>query len=215
MKLKLPTTYPISQKWGENYSYYSKIGMKGHNGWDFACPIGTPIYATHDGTVWFAGTDESQALEVAIDTLDGQFRTFYGHLSSYSVTPGQQVKQGEQIGLSGNSGKYTTGAHLHFGIHHIRNFSDVSPYNGWNGACDPEPYFNGLTRNLFLGCQGEDVWVLQDFLKRNGFLLINNLTNYFGYATLKAVIAFQKANGLNPSVGFCGEKTRGIINNKL
>lgn len=223
MKLKYPVDvkYPVFQKFGEDPAYYSKIrdafgiGMKGHNGWDLAVPIGTPVFASHDGTVWFAGTDISEAKTVIIDTPDGLFRTFYSHLSDYSVTPGQVVKQGEQIGLSGNTGKYTGGAHLHFGIHRISNYSDIEPANGYSGACDPAPFFNGLNRNLTLMNTGEDVRVLQDFLKAKGFLQINTTTQYFGYATLSAVRKFQQANGLTPSVGFCGEKTRALINKQL
>lgn len=137
----------ISQKWNENPAYYSQIGMLGHNGWDFALVIGTPVYATHDGTVWFAGTDSSLAETVAIDTVDGTYRTFYGHLSSYSVTPGQKVTKGQQIGLSGNTGRYTMGPHLHFGVHPITNFSDTQHDNGYNGAIDPVHFFDGTYPN--------------------------------------------------------------------
>lgn len=214
MKLYRPldSKFPISQKWGENPAYYNTIGLNGHNGWDYACPVGTPIFAAHDGTVWFAGIDPTLSNTIAIDTTDGLYRTFYAHLSSFSVLNGQSVKCGDQIGLSGNSGRYTTGPHLHFGIHHIKNYSDVDIDNGWNGAVDPLPYFEGLTRNLLLGSQGEDVRVLQDFLKAKGFLTINETTQYFGFATMKSLIAFQRANKLSPAVGFCGNLTRGSIN---
>lgn len=148
--MKIQICYPlnlpfvVSQKWGENYDYYYKnFKQKGHNGWDFAIPVGTAIYATHDGVVWFSGKDQSEALTVIIDSLGGDYRTFYGHLSSYMVTPGQKVKKGEKIGLSGNTGRYTTGPHLHFGIHPIANFQDTEPDNGWNGAVDPVHYFDG------------------------------------------------------------------------
>lgn len=207
MKLSLPTSFPITQKWGENPSYYKTIGLKGHNGWDFGTPIGSPIYATHDGVVNFAGIDPTLSNTVTIDSVDGLFRTFYGHLSSYCVTGGQSVKQGEQIGLSGNSGRYTTGPHLHFGLHHISNYSDVDPNNGWNGACDPAPYFYGITRNLYLGCSGEDVLMLQTLLK-------SKVTGYYGPMTVKAVMQFQKDNGIS-QLGIVGPATRTAINRLL
>lgn len=216
MKLSWPVDrkFRVNQYWGEDPQYYAQLKMPGHNGWDFGVPEGTPVFASHDGVVWFAGTDDSRAKEVSIDTHDGLFRTFYGHLSSYSVTPGQVVKQGEQIGLSGNTGKYTLGAHLHFGIHHIYNHSDVEPYNGWNGACDPAPYFNGLTRSLYLTCSGEDVTVLQTYLKSQGYFT-GKITSYYGPITMRAVRDYQRANGLTPALGQCGPLTRGLINKSL
>lgn len=217
MKFSYPvqSNFVIVQRFGENPQDYIPIGMKSHNGWDFSCPIGTPVYATHDGTVWTTSTQADGGLEIAIDTLDGQLRTFYAHMSSFSVAGGQSVKKGDLIGLSGNSGKYTTGPHCHFGVHHISNFSDVEPNNGWNGACDPAPYIRGLTRNLFFGCQGEDVRALQYFLKSKGYLTIPQITMYFGSLTLKAVMAYQKANNISPLLGYCGDKTRQLINNSI
>lgn len=214
MKFPVDTKWPVTQKWGENRAYYSQPGlnMLGHNGWDIGVPLGTPVYAAHDGNVWFAGKGPDESLQVAIDTEDGLLRSFYGHLSSYSVSPGQSVKCGDQIGLSGNSGRFTEGPHLHFGVHHIKNFSDTEPNNGWNGACDPAPYLNGLTRNLYLGCSGEDVRVLQDYLKKYGYLNIATTTQFFGLITMKAVIAFQRANNLTPAVGQIGPLSRGFIN---
>jgi murein DD-endopeptidase MepM/ murein hydrolase activator NlpD len=146
--------FPISQKWGENAQYYNTIGMKGHNGWDFGVPTGTPIYATHDGIVWFAGMDGTMSNTVMIisdlfDYKDSQvqFKTAYAHLSEYFVTPGQKVKKGDKIALSGNTGRYTTGAHLHFGIHPVLNYADVEAGNGYNGCIDPAPYFDGSYPN--------------------------------------------------------------------
>lgn len=156
--MKLQTPYPcnlpflVSQKWGENYKYYNdNFGQNGHNGWDFAIPVGTPIYATFDGTVFFAGTDQTGALEISIDstcTFDykdtqAQYRSLYGHLSVIKVKPNDKVVKGQLIGLSGNTGRYTTGPHLHYGIHPIANFQDLEPNNGMNGAVDPLHFFDG------------------------------------------------------------------------
>lgn len=147
--LNLP--FLISQKWGENSTYYNTIGLKGHNGWDFSLPVGTPIYACHDGKVDFAGIDGTDSKTIAIDTIsnydfDGKqvtFRTMYAHLSEYFVSPGQLVKKGEKIGLSGNTGRYTTGPHLHFGVKPIINYSPIDVNNGYNGAVDPVHFFDG------------------------------------------------------------------------
>lgn len=135
--------FQISQRFGENPDFYSKLGMKAHNGVDFSIPVGTPIYATHDGTVWMAGTMSDGALQVAIDSLDGTFRTFYAHLSEFKCKPGDKVKKGQLIALSGNTGRYTTGPHLHYGYHPISNYADTEPNNGYNGATDPFRLFDG------------------------------------------------------------------------
>jgi len=133
--LNLPFT--VSQRWGENPQYYGTIGMKGHNGWDFAVPTGTKVFATHEGEVTFAEIDSSMSLTVTI--TGSEYQTLYCHLSELRVTKGQKVKAGDCIALSGNTGRYTTGPHLHFGV------KPLSPDygNGYNGAIDPAPLFDG------------------------------------------------------------------------
>lgn len=144
--------FQVSQRWNENHDYYfNNFKENGHNGWDFSVPIGTPIYATHDGVVFFAGTDSTGALSISIDTLvtfdykggQSQFRTIYGHLSEFKVNANDKVKKGQLIGLSGNTGRYTTGPHCHFGVHPIANFQDTEHNNGWNGAVDPALFWDG------------------------------------------------------------------------
>lgn len=145
MKLCYPVKMPfvVSQRWGENPEYYGSIGIKGHNGWDFAVPTGTQVYATHDGVVQFADIDSTMSLTVSIDSSDGTFRTLNCHLSESKVKVGQQVKRGELIALSGNTGRYTTGPHLHFGVRPLPANMD----NGYNGAADPIKYFDGSYPN--------------------------------------------------------------------
>ena len=141
MKISYPVKMPfvVSQRWNENPEYYGTIGMKGHNGWDFAVPVGTPIFATHDGIVQFADIDSTMSLTVSIDSLDGTFRTLNCHLSECKVKVGNKVTRGDLIALSGNTGRYTTGPHLHFGVRPLPAKMD----NGYNGADDPMHYFDG------------------------------------------------------------------------
>jgi hypothetical protein len=76
-------------------------------------------------------------------------------------------------------------------------------------------------RNLSLGLSGEDVKDLQKYLNSKGYTLAitgpgspGNETNLFGQLTKKALINFQKANGIYPSVGFFGPITRAFIEKK-
>lgn len=145
MKISYPLRMPfhISQKWGENAEYYSQLGMKGHNGVDFACLIGTPVYACHDGTIQFSDIDSVMSLTVSIDSIDGTLRTLYCHLSESKVKVGQVVKRGDLIALSGNTGRFTTGPHLHLGCRTL----PAQMENGWNGASNPFNYFDGSYPN--------------------------------------------------------------------
>jgi murein DD-endopeptidase MepM/ murein hydrolase activator NlpD len=119
----------ITQLWGVNPGTYT-VGCRpdgSHNGLDWGCAIGTPIYATADGQVTVAQEDKSgYGLHVRIQH-DG-FLSIYAHLSQLRVQPGDRVTAGQTIGLSGNTGN-STGPHLHFEIRLIpdRCTSTVDP----------------------------------------------------------------------------------------
>ena len=85
-----------------------------HEGVDFRAATGTPVYASRDGKVIFAGQKGGYGKVVGIEH-ENDFTTWYGHLSRISVKTGQGVPQGKVIGLSGNTG-ISTGPHLHFEI---------------------------------------------------------------------------------------------------
>src|SRR6266545_2093785 len=86
----------------------------GHRGIDLAVPIGTPVVASNDGTVAFAGAVATQ-LFISIDHADG-IRTTYSYLSVVSVKQGTIVARGQQIGLSGPGDAGTPTPDLHFGM---------------------------------------------------------------------------------------------------
>jgi murein DD-endopeptidase MepM/ murein hydrolase activator NlpD len=87
---------------------------KNHKGLDIAGPIGTPIYATADGTIgraqWVSGYGKYIEVEHG-----NAIQTRYGHLSALNVTSGQRVKQGDIIGFMGSTGR-STGSHLHYEV---------------------------------------------------------------------------------------------------
>lgn len=85
-----------------------------HNGLDLAAPEGTPTYAADSGTVLYARWSDSAGNWVVIDHGNG-FVTKYMHHTSYTVTEGQYVEKGQQVGYVGNTGN-SFGAHLHFQV---------------------------------------------------------------------------------------------------
>lgn len=102
-------------------------GAYGHNGLDITSPIGTPVVASHNGTV----------TEVHVGTYDGGYGTnvyvsngagivsHYAHMSGVNVSVGQQVVGGRTVvGWIGMTGR-TTGPHVHFEI--IQNGARVNP----------------------------------------------------------------------------------------
>lgn len=103
-------TYTVTQWFGEN----------GHQGIDLGAGEGTPIYASADGVVRFAGFgDASNGFNrygycVFIDHQNG-FYTMYAHASVLYVSVGQTVKQGQHIAGVGNTGQ-SFGNHLHFEV---------------------------------------------------------------------------------------------------
>jgi hypothetical protein len=101
----------VTQPWGRPNPRYS---AKRHTGIDFGMPVGTPLIAICDAKVSKVLNDKSYGLVVAIEyTVDNvKYETWYCHMSKQEVGPGQVLKEGSQLGLSGNTGN-STGPHLH------------------------------------------------------------------------------------------------------
>lgn len=89
-------------------------GNENHKGIDIPAPIGTPIVAIDSGKVISAGPASGYGQWVRIQHNDGTI-SIYGHINSYSVKVGDQVKAGQVIATVGNMGK-STGPHLHLQI---------------------------------------------------------------------------------------------------
>lgn len=83
-----------------------------HKGVDFSMPVGTPVLAVGDGEVVIAKHSGAAGNYVAI-RHGRQYTTRYMHLKKLLVKPGQKVKRGDRIALSGNTGR-STGPHLHY-----------------------------------------------------------------------------------------------------
>jgi murein DD-endopeptidase MepM/ murein hydrolase activator NlpD len=87
-----------------------------HEGVDLVAAVGTPVYAAGDGIVVGAEPKGRYGNWIEIEH-PGKLATVYGHLSAFAtgITAGSEVKRGELIGFTGNTGR-TTGPHLHFEV---------------------------------------------------------------------------------------------------
>jgi murein DD-endopeptidase MepM/ murein hydrolase activator NlpD len=85
-----------------------------HQGLDISTEKGNPVFATADGSVESASYTGDYGNLIVLKHAFG-LTTRYGHLSSYAVKPGQQVKRGDIIGYVGSTGR-STGAHVHYEI---------------------------------------------------------------------------------------------------
>lgn len=110
---KVPFALPVKASFRYTSGFGPRWGRM-HSGTDFASSYGTPIYATADGTVTFAGWKNGYGRVVIIEHAFG-LETRYAHQSKIRVSVGQKVSRGERIGDMGNSGN-STGTHLHYEI---------------------------------------------------------------------------------------------------
>jgi murein DD-endopeptidase MepM/ murein hydrolase activator NlpD len=108
-----PATGPISGVYGSQRILNGEPRAP-HMGVDIAAPAGSPIVAAADGVVRMAETLFLTGNTILIDHGYG-LETSYAHLSRLDVKPGQRVRQGEQIGLVGATGR-VTGPHLHWAV---------------------------------------------------------------------------------------------------
>ena len=104
----------VTQYFGGNPHIYKQFGLAGHNGIDYGASVGTKIKAAEEGRVIKVGSDANgYGNYVKLGHDNRRYQTLYAHLSSYSVSQGRNVKRGEIIGYTGNTG-FSTGPHLHF-----------------------------------------------------------------------------------------------------
>ncbi|OKJ94706.1 peptidase [Streptomyces sp. CB03234] len=120
-------TAPVSAGVTTPYRASGSMWSSGyHTGVDFAASSGTSVKAVGQGTVVSAGWSGAYGNEVVIQHADGNYSQ-YAHLSSLTVSSGQTVSGGQEIGLSGSTGN-SSGPHLHFEIRTSPSYgSDIDP----------------------------------------------------------------------------------------
>jgi murein DD-endopeptidase MepM/ murein hydrolase activator NlpD len=109
-----PTKGWISSKFGYRTSPFTGL-REFHSGLDMATRRGTPVLASADGVVTYAGRNGGLGKMVKITHGYGK-ATRYGHLHEILVKRGDRVKRGDKIGLVGNTGR-STAPHLHYEVH--------------------------------------------------------------------------------------------------
>lgn len=126
-------SYKLSASFAQNGGMWASK----HSGQDYAVPTGTPVAATHGGTVVKAGPNgggdgPAYGNAIVIKHGNGTYSQ-YAHLSSVNVKVGQVVKTGQKIALSGNTGN-SSGPHLHLEIRTTPNYGS---------AIDPVKFLRG------------------------------------------------------------------------
>jgi hypothetical protein len=114
----------ISQYFGENPWRYGYDGS-GHHGVDYGVVVGTPVRAAAEGYVYVGDQGASGFGLYARLVIDAGTVVYYGHLSK--TAPAGQVKRGDIIGWSGNTGN-STAPHLHFELRLKEVAVDPLPY---------------------------------------------------------------------------------------
>jgi len=140
----IPAIQPISNKnlrrMASGFGYRTHPIYKTthfHTGMDFSAPVGTPVFATGDGTIERADNlAQGYGNHIVINHNFG-YKTLYGHLSRFAVRAGKKVKRGDLIGYIGSTGM-STAPHLHYEV--IRNNQKVNPVNYYYNDLSPEEY---------------------------------------------------------------------------
>lgn len=112
-----------------DYKLGSQFGERNgrlHCGVDLLAPLNRKVVASDSGTVVYTGDRNSFGLLVIVDHGNG-LKSFYSHLNIISVTLGQDVVQGEEVGKVGDTGNATT-THLHFEIQKNKVPVNVNSY---------------------------------------------------------------------------------------
>ena len=142
----------LTQKYGRTSFAAKAYKTKSHTGVDFAVSIGTPILASEDGKVKAVGNNDRGTVKwqkfqygkhIVIEH-NNNLTTLYAHLSRAVVNIGDEVKRGDIVGYSGNTG-YSTGPHIHFGVYWSPSvrFQVIPPAAGLvlvGITIDPEEY---------------------------------------------------------------------------
>lgn len=135
----LPTSGSLTSGFGMRLHPIHRV-RKMHAGVDFSVRTGTPVYATGDGIIQFAGVSSGYGTNVRIRHPKAKRATLYGHLSRIAddLRPGTRVQRGDVIGYSGSTG-LSTAPHLHYEIHDLSG-EPINPVYSFAPGVRPSEY---------------------------------------------------------------------------
>jgi murein DD-endopeptidase MepM/ murein hydrolase activator NlpD len=119
-----------------------------HHGDDIFAPLGAPVLACADGTIFSVGWNDVGGNRLWLRDGEGN-EFYYAHLSAYTPAArnGKNVRAGQVIGFVGNTGDAQgTPYHLHFEVHPVAYLG-----LGYDGAVDPTPYLDAWKRQKDIG----------------------------------------------------------------
>ena len=138
----LPGKESIQSFWGASRDG----GTRSHEGVDIFAERGSPVIAAADGHVNRVGLNNLGGKIIFLRPKGRHMSLYYAHLDSQLVQMGESVKQGDTIGLVGNTGNaVTTAPHLHFGIYATGGAIDPLPFIKKNNK---QPSAINLTTNM-------------------------------------------------------------------
>jgi murein DD-endopeptidase MepM/ murein hydrolase activator NlpD len=118
VEVAVPSINPVEiMKFSSGFGYRNaptRGASRNHKGIDIPGPVGTPIYATADGSISRAQWVSGYGKFVEINHGNA-VQTRYGHMSALNVAPGQRIRKGDIIGYMGSTGR-STGSHLHYEV---------------------------------------------------------------------------------------------------
>ena len=127
-------------QYGDSFgAFRGDVAGNWHHGDDIFAPLGAPLLAVADGTIFSVGWNDRGGFRLWLrDRQGNQF--YYAHLSAFTpiARNGMHVKAGEMLGFVGNTGDAQgTPTHLHFEVH-----PSALLFMGYDGAVNPTPYLD-------------------------------------------------------------------------
>lgn len=157
----------VSQEFGEDFwdqrlnngkggwYYKTLFNMNGHNGRDYAAPLGTPVYAPHDAyVIENTEKDTGYGLRTTLyfeedgygwEIVLGHFKTGSSQFENipYNIKNRQHFVKAGTLLAGVNSTGNSTGNHTHLGLRQYKNGKLLNSNNGFFGSIDPRPYLVG------------------------------------------------------------------------
>ncbi len=188
MRNPFKSKWKITQEFGVNKEYYSQFGLQGHEGIDLI-PTGTvwDILCLEDGVV--VKDEDNEMSGVYGNYLTVWHPNFkkaiqYCHLKTNQVSPGDQLKQGDVLGLMGKTGN-TTGPHLHLNLFDVDdNGYRLNRDNGFAGGIDPLPWLE--ENNLDKDTVAVIKYVFEDLVRKS--TIYDKIREAFSWGDNEAII---------------------------